>query len=33
MDAFLRKPVLPDPLREALDSAFEKASSPSVEYR
>jgi CheY-like chemotaxis protein len=33
MDAFLRKPVLPGPLREVLDSAFEKAPSPSVEYR
>jgi len=28
MDAFLRKPVLPVPLREVLDSVFGKASSP-----
>jgi CheY-like chemotaxis protein len=27
MNAFLRKPVLPEPLRDALDSVFEKASS------
>ncbi|MGH8145411.1 MAG: two-component regulator propeller domain-containing protein [Rhodanobacteraceae bacterium] len=26
MNAFLRKPVLPEPLREALDSVFEKVS-------
>lgn len=33
MDAFLRKPVLPEDLRDALDSAFEEASSPPVENR
>ncbi|HKV66389.1 MAG TPA: response regulator, partial [Rhodanobacteraceae bacterium] len=33
MDACLRKPVLPEDLRDTLDSAFEKTPSPSVEYR
>jgi hypothetical protein len=27
MNVFLRKPVLPGPLREALDSVFDQAAS------
>ena len=33
MDAFLRKPVLPEDLRDTLESAFKKTSSPSIESR